>query len=300
MRLFDKLAGMGSIKIREKFRKLPNDFAVLSIDQIAQHYAMSEQLLWGPDDYPYAKCPWRTCFVEWNAPAETKTERGIIKQPTSAQMGAYVISFTGVKQLEAMFEMIHQLPDEREQVRKTGATCGTLIAYHGFSRETGAGSIEILHILYQADDGRVLSTGAKGPGLYRMAGKVGMDLARRHFESMSHVICLAFTFANCANVKLDDVTAQQEPSPAIRRRLKIPSVKRYTLNIQGRSTSRRSGSPEESQEGIMPWHLCRGHFATYTAEKPLFGKHVGKYWIPPHMKGKKENGEVVKDYAIAD
>jgi hypothetical protein len=53
--------------------------------------------------------------------------------------------------------------------------------------------------------------------------------------------------------------------------------------------------------GMMPRHVCRGHFSEYGPEFGkglLFGKYAGRFYIPPHMKGKKENGTVEKDYQI--
>jgi hypothetical protein len=45
-------------------------------------------------------------------------------------------------------------------------------------------------------------------------------------------------------------------------------------------------------------HLCRGHFATYTDQAPLFGKYVGRFWIPPHARGDRARGIVIKDYEV--
>jgi len=45
--------------------------------------------------------------------------------------------------------------------------------------------------------------------------------------------------------------------------------------------------------------LFRGHFKTYTKDKPLFGKLVGKYWFKPHARGNKKKGVVVKDYSLS-
>ena len=39
---------------------------------------------------------------------------------------------------------------------------------------------------------------------------------------------------------------------------------------------------------------------TYTEEKPLFGRITGQYYWHPHMRGNKENGEVVKDYKLVN
>lgn len=47
-------------------------------------------------------------------------------------------------------------------------------------------------------------------------------------------------------------------------------------------------------------HICRGHFAHYGDDKPLFGKYTGTFWRPMHARGKVEQGVVVKDYKIGD
>lgn len=50
------------------------------------------------------------------------------------------------------------------------------------------------------------------------------------------------------------------------------------------------------------WHVAqhyrRGHFKTYTDAAPLFGKHVGTFWIPPTIVGNKNNGIVESEYDI--
>ena len=45
-------------------------------------------------------------------------------------------------------------------------------------------------------------------------------------------------------------------------------------------------------------HICRGHFATYSPDKPLFGKHAGTFWVPAHVRGNAERGVVAKDYRV--
>jgi len=46
----------------------------------------------------------------------------------------------------------------------------------------------------------------------------------------------------------------------------------------------------------LPLHTVMGHFATYTEEKPLFGKYSGTFYIPGHLRGKKAEGEIEKLY----
>lgn len=45
-------------------------------------------------------------------------------------------------------------------------------------------------------------------------------------------------------------------------------------------------------------HLARGHFKTYTAEKPLFGHITGRFWWQPHIRGRNREGVVMKDYEV--
>jgi hypothetical protein len=45
-------------------------------------------------------------------------------------------------------------------------------------------------------------------------------------------------------------------------------------------------------------HICRGHFATYTPEKPLFGKLVGRFWVPMHVRVSADQGVAIRDYEI--
>lgn len=45
-------------------------------------------------------------------------------------------------------------------------------------------------------------------------------------------------------------------------------------------------------------HKVRGHFKTYTADKPLMGRHVGTYWFAWHLRGDAERGRIIADYKL--
>lgn len=45
------------------------------------------------------------------------------------------------------------------------------------------------------------------------------------------------------------------------------------------------GGVSLTEGDAMACHLVRGHLKTYTAEAPLFGKIVGRYWWQAHMAG---------------
>ncbi len=69
----------------------------------------------------------------------------------------------------------------------------------------------------------------------------------------------------------------QPYQPISHRMLNIHPMKEV-LRKEGRSGT------EGAQRALS---ICRGHFHTYTPEKPLFGKPglAGSFWIPMHTRG---------------
>lgn len=118
----------------------------------------------------------------------------------------------------------------------------------------------------------------------------------------------AFAFLHCKNVKQIDITATHGPDAKFCRRQRVPSVVYKTLLIPGFTYEGRivnndgtlgEAAPDAADRRI---HIVRGHFATYTADKPLFGRAstgVGKFWHPAHTRGNMAAGAVVKDYEVA-
>lgn len=112
-----------------------------------------------------------------------------------------------------------------------------------------------------------------------------------------HPMLLAISFMHCKNVRhVEKVPKVDEKF--LRATGKKPRVRYYTLEIYPmREVLRRDGNVEAN--GLAKaLHICRGHFATYTADKPLFGRVVGTVWRDAHVRGKAEHGVVVKDYAV--
>jgi hypothetical protein len=73
----------------------------------------------------------------------------------------------------------------------------------------------------------------------------------------------------------------------------------HTLKIPGVSEVlhyARENNGDVSVDGHKRLHICRGHLATYTSEKPLFGHFIGTVFRQPHWRGAKENGLIEKDY----
>lgn len=107
----------------------------------------------------------------------------------------------------------------------------------------------------------------------------------------------AIQFMNCKNVIVED----KEPPTTINerhRRDHPPMVKYKVLRIDRKNKATSAHAGDVQNPGIMPYHICRGHFKHFTKEKPLLGKFVGTYWWEAQARGNRKQGEVIKDYAV--
>lgn len=302
MRLFDRVMSAGPDRYRSLLRSV-SDVVVLQADDIARNYYLDKKQHWVSQDYPYACAPWTATFVEWREPTMADHGNGPEKIETGGAEIGVLVGRLGYQESQITLQVLARTRPEHNLAAREWfpqaywmQTMSCVMSLQGRTFDPG---LTITLILDK--QGTVLCSLPAGEGLNRLA-KVSEMEAVKWANTHMHIVSLAFTFANCSNVQLNDVTEQMQPSAKIRRRLKLPEVKRYTLLIDGKKSTKNAAASADPQTGIMPYHLCRGHFATYTAEKPLFGnpKLVGRYWHPPHTKGKKERGEVIKDYAIKD
>lgn len=106
---------------------------------------------------------------------------------------------------------------------------------------------------------------------------------------------LAVSLMNCKNVDVEVAGTIKARRSGSAKRRKEPNLEYHTINLPG--TSRRDAT-SSSNEDVMALHRARGHFKTYTAERPLLGKHVGTYWWGWQVRGNKKNGITVTDYKV--
>lgn len=105
----------------------------------------------------------------------------------------------------------------------------------------------------------------------------------------------AIQFMNCKNVSLQENTPSDKFRKARFKRHGVEPVKYHTIHLDPFGAVKHTG--ESTGNGFKKsLHICRGHFSTYTEEKPLFGKYSGTYWIPAHVRGDKELGVVKSRY----
>jgi hypothetical protein len=109
----------------------------------------------------------------------------------------------------------------------------------------------------------------------------------------------AFSFMNCKNVSTRVEDPHHEINRERRRHNRLPFAKYHVIQIEPNTRTTRT-TPEEPTGIKRSLHICRGHFAEYTEEKPLFGRVAGRFWIPQHERGSIEIGTVTSDYLIGD
>lgn len=111
------------------------------------------------------------------------------------------------------------------------------------------------------------------------------------------VALMTFALMHCKNIALNEVKPKDKQSHIFNKQYGKPLVSYWTLMIQSTLKANKDNVAAPYQ-GLMPLHLRRGHFATYTDDKPLFGKYVGTFWKEATMVGELSNGVVIKDYKV--
>ena len=122
-----------------------------------------------------------------------------------------------------------------------------------------------------------------------------------YFRLHINPILLAIGLCQCKNVKqIDQVADISALGKKWSKRNGNPKFTYKVLQIGDMKHRSSSSSDSPSGETCTPkaLHIVRGHFATYTAEKPLFGHIVGTVWKPAHARGDIKAGAVVKDYSF--
>ena len=122
-------------------------------------------------------------------------------------------------------------------------------------------------------------------------------MEQRHVQELFGPVFMALSLLNCKTISHEE----REPPPKLSKKhakkTGNPLRSYHVLRLDLLSMSK--GSAEGTGEGGKKrLHMCRGHFAKYTQEKPMLGKYVGTYWRPSHVRGQKKLGYADKDYAL--
>jgi len=123
------------------------------------------------------------------------------------------------------------------------------------------------------------------------------------FSAGYSVPLLTINFMNCRNVIMVDTTEKEGPPKKWLRRRKQPGLSYRTVTIDPEKPKRgHSKSGGGAPTKTCPFHICRGHFVTYTdanGSKGMFGNGIyGTFWVPSHTRGDKKNGQTITTYNV--
>ncbi len=106
---------------------------------------------------------------------------------------------------------------------------------------------------------------------------------------------------HCMNIGWKTVEAPEKLNRKRVRNGREPYDSYHVVEVgPGRLKSKELGREAwgyRSSEGVR-LHMCRGHFKTYTEDKPLFGKYTGSWWWQPQARGKAELGRIDKEWHV--
>ena len=138
-----------------------------------------------------------------------------------------------------------------------------------------------------------------GPGLAET-----LENSQRWEELKASVFTLmlpffwSFGFMHCKNVSLDPQAVSRQARRQAERR-GIPLLDCRVLNIE---PMRLVLADEGRLAEVGPkkaLHICRGHFKTYSEDRPLFGKVAGTFWWEGSVRTSLTRGKVDKEYLVS-
>lgn len=280
-------------EIKDSLRKA----VVIVIDNVCEYvYAHTGKLSWhATKDFPCLTPPFNNFWMEMRKPSKFimtdgkgGTSEGSSKDFGLKRWAFHFIANTIDKSREVIEDGLYEkivgaYPSEWAQ------SAFILRADYYWHSDTFKGPLDAMYLLVDAK-GQALTE----PICTRRGELHEAEFATWHLPPA----LLAISFMHCKNVVVTENKPDAKLQKARQRRGQKPLVRYRTLNIEPMAKIlKREGKSDET--GLKKaLHVCRGHFSTYTTERPLFGKVSGTFWIPSHIRGSGDEGEVIKDYSV--
>lgn len=275
--------------------------------------------------------PYQNTWVEYAYPPQHRVE-GRVRKLGSGRCGALLTTIDARskdgKTLVSLHssirsstpelpdEIVQELPDYMDSCKRKNVDLSStrwVVCYFGF---IWPGSVNHVTAMTHTDfqflnsDGNEIVAGAYPSPILMAAvnsGQIGADpvgadaikitqLGVSMRENMAP-IHIALELMNCKNISLETRDASHHRRRRLERRSK--PTKSFHVLVVTPPGNTKSGAPRQPMQiGSTPLHKVRGHFKTYSQDRPLFGQYHGKFWFAPHARGKEEHGEVIKTYEV--
>lgn len=120
-----------------------------------------------------------------------------------------------------------------------------------------------------------------------------------YVSQIALIALFSISLMHCKNVSLETINYSEKLNKSRIRKGKKPLVKYHVLNINSMKRV-LDGAGANSPTGLRnALHICRGHFKDFSKGGGLFGKYQGLYWWDPQVRGKIQNGVMLKDYKVS-
>jgi hypothetical protein len=126
------------------------------------------------------------------------------------------------------------------------------------------------------------------------------DALRTALYESAFTALFACSLLHCKNVTEQERRLPRQQARA-RERKQLEPLLWKTLKVSPIRRTPTSAVHAHARAHVKRSHLCRGHFAEYGPKYGkglLFGKHAGRFWVPPVVKGSPEAGQVDKTYNV--
>lgn len=285
------------------FSSLVANSEAIIIDNVAEYYALKDQDEFDLADFACHMPPFDQCFFEWNDPRlwmiqGQQVDRHLVAGATQRGVACGVVpAREGL--LDGLFRHASAMGFSCKDAEEKSKQADLFVfmeqcAWIGNSGTTFWGGLMTVAML---DKQRRCYCYVQMPENPLQLKVYQMDNGATWREPI-FIAWLAMSFLSCKNVARRDATTIDGPSEKWIRRQKAPAIRYHVLDINPMKEVLRTEGGIESNGLKKAMHICRGHFATYAPEKPLFGKVTGTFWVPAHVRGSVENGIVDKDYRV--
>jgi len=283
---------------RESLRGCP----VVVADNVAHHlYMEDDRDSFDPmTDFTEVIPPWPRFFLEYRKPPAIRTGKVVVPSDGIPDDVGFLVETTSAAKFRDYIET------------SPFPACGTLAALPGLDRVIclslaigvhGVNVLGMIDILVPTDRlGRILADPT--PYIVQEAGddREMIEGCASTAWSLALPAYLALMMMNCKNVRI--VEARHDPDEQRRRKnADKPPLCRYQvirIDPAGSKVRAEGEAPKAGEPLPKAFHVVRGHLATYTPERPLFGRTGlhGKFWVTSHTRGAKDRGVVVSDYEV--
>ena len=299
-RLYDKVrAGLfraPTVWHTDKLEDAIRRAQVIVADNVAEYYfAGTDQEVWHlRDDFPNLAPPFDAMWLETRRPSKVVSEvHGTIPSTNLPRAWGMLLFSADLGEGEPRRWLSNALlwmsPDRGRGLADVYGPIGAYLYFVGEDgRPVRGGDGNFVMVVGLGD-----SNDPSKPFL--------MGTEQEHGEvviQLVHPLLLALSFMHCKNVARREVVQPPTLSKKWAKKHGRPLVRYHVLDIDPmKKVLREEGGADHT--GIKrALHICRGHFATYTDEAPLFGRTTGTFWKSQHVRGSLSEGAVVKDYNV--